>query len=550
MYVIDEKWRRKMYEGSLGYNLWIRVPYHNSTVTISPDYLKSIKVSNPALDKESKSFYLGNFISQKIEFEMERNPWIVQPLVGATISFRVTLIEYDTTGEDLDSITIPIGQFIVETQEFDPSNMVWKIVALDKAVKFKDNFAPMADIVGDGITAVDLLQALCNYYGVELGSYPNTNTNAMTAYIDNTKSGKQYVSYIAEIMGGNARINRDGQLEIVPAVSAPVATINPYSSEEFEITVLEPYQFSNVQYDNGLIEHHAPSTMSDTGNTLNVRQDNIFITGTEEERQAVINNMYDSLGSQSFTIYSLKAKNYIDISLDPYDVVSYTPDENEEEKYNTYYSNEWEFNGGTPMGINEIKIPTTQQEATTNTIPPTESIMREIRSISTTVDQQEATLTSIASRTTVLENSGFATTNEVEDKLSAYSKTITVREWLTDGSVTKVDAEGFIFDTNGLTIERKDGEGNYIGDTHSRLNENGLSVVDNNTNETTLFAGYDASEKETVVITQNTIVRNFLRLDNVGRWQNYRYTDSTGRTNIDNTLRTGFFWTYYEGDDE
>ena len=549
MYVIDEKWRRKMYEGSLGYTPRIYLPNSNGGHSeLSPLYLKSLKVNNPSLDKESKSFYLGNFISQKLEFE---TTFLYSNfLVGKTIYFEMKLLEYDTTGEIVDDITIPIGLFVVDSQEIDVSNRVWKIVALDKAVKFKDNFEPMADIVGDGITAVDLLQALCNYYGVELGSYPNTNTNAITAYIDNTKSGNQYVSYIAEIMGGNARINRDGQLDIVPAVSAPVAAINPLACEEFEITGPESYQFANVQYDNGLIEHHAPSTMSDTGNTLNVRQDNIFITGTEEERQAVIDNIYSSLGSQSFTIYSLKAKNYIDISLDPYDVVSYTPDENEAEKYNTYYSNEWEFNGGTPMGINEIKIPTTQQEKTTNTIPATESIMREIRSISTTVDQQEATLTSIATRTSYLENAGFATTNEVEDKLSAYSKTITVREWLTDGSVTKVDAEGFIFDTNGLTIERKDGEGNYIGDTHSRLNENGLSVVDNNTNETTLFAGYDASEKETVVITQNTIVRNFLRLDNVGRWQNYRYTDSTGRTNIDNTLRTGFFWTYYEGDDE
>lgn len=549
MYVIDEKWRRKMYEGSLEYVPRLYLPNINGYYSeVSPMYLKSLKVSNPALDKDSKSFYLGNFISQKLEFE---TTFLYDDfLVGKNAYLEMALHELDTAGEIVDSVLIPIGFFVVDSQEMDVSNRVWKIVALDNAVKFKDNFEPMASVVGDGITALGLLQALCTYYGVTLASYPNTNTNAMTAYIDNTKSGKQYVSYIAEIMGGNARINRDGQLEIVPAVSAPVATINPLACEEFEITGPEAYEFANIQYDNGLIEHHAPSIMYDMGNTLNVRQDNIFITGTEEERQAVIDNMYASLGSQFFRAYSLRAKNYIDISLDPYDVVSYTPDENEEEKYNTYYSYEWEFTGGTPMGINEVKIPTTQQEATTNTIPPTESIMREIRSITTTVDQQEATLTSIATRTSYLENAGFTTTNEVEDKLSAYSKTVTVREWLTDGSVTKVDAEGFIFDTNGLTIERKDGEGNYIGDTHSRLNENGLSVVDNNTNETTLFAGYDANEKETVVITQNTIVRNFLRLDNVGRWQNYRYTDGTNRANIDNTLRTGFFWTYYEGDDE
>lgn len=550
MYVIDEKWRRKMYEGSLTYMIRIYYPTNNSYIELPYWNIKSLKVGSPALDKESKSFYLGNFISQRLEFETDDHGILYRYLIGQTLYMEVKMLEYDTAGEFVDDVTVPIGYFVVETQETDISNMKTKIVALDNAVKFKDNFEPMATVVGGGITALDLLQQLCTYYGVELASYPNTNTNATTAYIDNTKSGKLLVSYIAEIMGGNARINRNGQLEIVPAVSAPVATINPLACEEFEITVQEPYEFANIQYDNGLIEHHAPSIMYDMGNTLNVRQDNIFITGTQEERQAVIDNMYASLGSQFFRIFSLKAKNYIDITLDPYDVVSYTPDENEEPKFNTYYSNEWELNGGTPMGINEIKIPTTQQEKTTNTIPPTESIMREIRSISTTVDQQEATLTSIATRTSYLENAGFTTTNEVEDKLSAYSKTVTVREWLTDGSVTKVDAEGFIFDTNGLTIERKDGEGNYIGDTHSRLNENGLSVVDNNTNETTLFAGYDANEKETVVITQNTIVRNFLRLDNVGRWQNYRYTDGTNRANIDNTLRTGFFWTYYEGDDE
>lgn len=531
MYVINENLRDRIYDGGLQYTPIIQI----GETVIDNSNIKSFEISDPLIDTEKKFLYLGTFISKQLTLEF-RN---IQ-----NIDFNEQIsVSYQISYPNITPQTVPIGIFNIDTSPKDYYEKA-KITAYDNGIKFKNRVETISTIVGNGITAENLLIALCQYFGVTLDTYPDINRDKVTGFIDNTISGKQYISYIAEIMGGFVKINRDGSLKIAPMKSAPVVNINALASKSFKLG--EKYKVVGVFYDNGKFEHHSPQNNWEQldGNKLALRQDNIFITGSEQNRQNAIDNVYSSI--QDLEVYSIEIENYIDIGLDAYDIVSYSLDE---ENYLTYYNYKYTYRGGSPIGQVNTQIPTQAIEETTNTLQADKTIEEEVRSIRTTVNQQEATMETIATRTTTLENSGFVNMQQVREELAPDRLAISVTNQTIEDGVPKVDAEGFTFDNTGLNLARKDEAGNYIGDVRSQMNEKAFQVIDNSNNNAVLYVGYDDDLKQTTVIAHNTTIKNYLNIDNAGHWQKYKYVDETYRTNIDNTTRIGFFWTMYEEED-
>lgn len=357
-YNVSSKYREVIYSGDVQNTAKLTI---NGT-TIPTSNIKKITISSPMYDSSQKTFSLGNFISQQVTIEFRNVDNVpIEGQVHLEIGTKV----------DNEYEYVPIGDFIIESNPEDFYKKC-KLTCLDKAVLMKSN-VDYSSIVPT--TVETLLKWLCTYFNIEIGTYPNINRNVTINVYDNTLSGKQYISYIAEMMGGNAKIGRDGKLYIIPLKGEPVVTINAKKSKSF--TKGEIYEISRVVYESAISKFEYGE---DTKNTLYIRQDNMFLTKTEEV-EAIYNSV---VGAK---ICSLKTENYGDVSLDSWDYIKYTLGE---EEYITYNSNTITYQMNIASKV-EVSIPTKNQQETTNVVGGNDK--EKIRRIETNINQIEGTIT-------------------------------------------------------------------------------------------------------------------------------------------------------------
>ena len=357
-YNVSSKYREIIYSGDAQNTAKLTI---NGT-TIPTSNIKKITISSPMYDSSQKTFSLGNFISQQVTIEFRNIDNVpIEGQVHLEIGTKV----------DNEYEYVPIGDFIIESNPEDFYKKC-KLTCLDKAVLMKSN-VDYSSIVPT--TVETLLKWLCTYFNIEIGTYPNINRDVTINVYDNTLSGKQYISYIAEMMGGNAKIGRDGKLYIIPLKGEPVVTINAKKSKSF--TKGEIYEISRVVYESAISKFEYGE---DTKNTLYIRQDNMFLTKTEEV-EAIYNSV---VGTK---ICSLKTENYGDVSLDSWDYIKYTLGE---EEYITYNSNTITYQMNIASKV-EVSIPTKNQQETTNVVGGNDK--EKIRRIETNINQIEGTIT-------------------------------------------------------------------------------------------------------------------------------------------------------------
>ena len=533
MYVIDSSLRDKIYNGGVLYTPIVTI----GNTIIPNNNIEYINVDNPFLDKTSQIFSLGSFVSTQIEIKLHN-------AINIDFSEQINLsvnIEEESSG---DITNVPIGIFNIETNPTDYYKTC-KIVALDNAVKLKEaiDIKQFFDTTTNDISVLELLQAICNYYGITLASYPNTNKNKRTAFYDNSISAKQYVSWCAEIMGSNAKIGRDGYLYIIPIKQTPIATIDALKGKSFTYT--ENYIIDKVVFDNGKVNPSIYPSEDTTHNTLFIRNNNIFVNGTDSERNEIIENIYTDVNGTS--IASLKVENKADISLDSYDFVTYSVDN---DTYNTFYNISYSLRGSI-MGTNETNIPTKNQEQTTNVVAGTEKQI--INSIRTTINQLDASLTTEITKTQNLQNQVDSQYEQIVTKINSMPDNTVINELRTQmtsiqtDTYTKNEINAIIrgtdesgnvveyvksgsatFDINGLTIDDSESK---VKSTHS---SDGLEVIDKTDNTELLFAGFDNNIQETVVRSKNIKVEKYFELGTNSRFEDY--TDDNGN------FGTGCFW--------
>lgn len=363
MEVVSNDFRSVLYSGEADHTAVLTI----GNITIDNENIKRIKISNPIIDKTNGTFYIGTFVSKQVEIELFNADDI--DLTGQLHLSIGTKVNGDY--EMLD-----IGYFNIDTSPEDYHKNA-KIVALDNAVKFKPNvdYSSALDPTTGLISCEDLLIWLCNHFEVTLGTYPNINRNIQISTYDNSKSGKQYISYIAEIMGGNAQIGRDGSLNIIPLKQTASVQIDATESKSWELG--EKYQISGVTYFDVLRD--VPfSSGNTTYNTLYIRSDNPFVVGDSTAVSSIIGNIYDSVVGT--IIYNVKCENYADYSLDSWDFIEYIVDN---DTYITINNNEYTYEMSI-MGKVDVEIPNKQVEKTTNTIWGNETTKMNI--LKTTID--------------------------------------------------------------------------------------------------------------------------------------------------------------------
>lgn len=355
-YQVSNNYRKVIYSGGAEHNALLTINDNE----INNEQISKIELENPMFDNEAKMFYLGQFASNQTTIYFKNmNNIPVEGKINLSIGTKV----------DGEYEYIPNSQKIIDYNQDDyyKNN---KIVCLDEAIKFKPNIDISSFVP---CTLEELLHKLGEYYNIEIGTYPNVNKDYVVSTYDNTLSGKFYFSMIAELMGGNLKIGRDNKLYIIPLKHDYAVEIDATASKSWKIE--STYTISRVTYDTGSVYC---TYGNDTGNTLYIRNDNIFVLDNYEE---LIENIYNAV--VGFTISSVETENYGDPSLDPWDIIKYTLDD---QVYYTYNNSvlTYEMN---IMSKVKTSIPNKIQESTTNVVESNDK--EKIRKMQTTINQQD-----------------------------------------------------------------------------------------------------------------------------------------------------------------
>jgi hypothetical protein len=340
-YNVTKRFREIVYSGGAIYKCSLKI----NNKLVPNRQIAKITISNPIIDTTSDYFYVGSYIAQKLTIKF-KNLDNLDIKSNNNVSLDISL---DVDGTE---VNVPIGKFLID----DLSENYYEsceITCLDYSVKAKNNIDYSPCFV-DGKAKIDtIFEYICNFFGITFDpNYPKTNGDIEVGIYDSTVSGKRYISYIAELKGCNAKHGRDGILYLIPLKQTSNVSINALKSKSWKLG--EKFQISGVSYDDGARPFKAGDT---TNNTLFIRSDNPFV-----KDQTTIDNIYNVV--KDTIIWNLKTENYGDISLDPWDNISYQLGK---ETYNTLMN----VNLTYEMNIsstNEIKLPTKQQEQTTNVV--------------------------------------------------------------------------------------------------------------------------------------------------------------------------------------
>ena len=523
---ITEEFRAKSYSGSSQYKAKLTI----GGDLVPNSQISKIVISSPIINKNDKVFTLGSFVSQQITIKFRNIDDEINIKSGTEVKLEI--------GQYIDSVQdyvyVPIGIYYID-ELAENYHETCEITCLDKATSFKDAIDYSPCFVDGKATVDTILQYICTQCGVELGEYPTTNGDIETSMYDSSVSGKRWISYIAEIKGCNAKIDRDGKLTLKELKNRPYIPINALRGKTFKVG--EPYIISKVTYFDAKRNFTAPSAETSTDyNTLIIRQDNPFI-----KDQTTIDNIYNVV--RGYTISNVTAENYGDITLDSWDSIKYNFNDT---------GGVWTLNNNTLtyemtiMSKVETKIPKEQQQVTTNV---KDDPISERRIVKTQVDLLEGTVETLTAKTSELDVAINQNKQEIIGMLGNYAPASdvlvleeNVKTLQTDTykktEVNKIlkgqfyDEEGNkivseivqttsgTFDENGMLYEKTNAP------TNTRINEIGVKV-NNAANDTELlFAGYDEGTKQTVVRSDNMEVKHFFVLQGRSRLEDY--SDGTG----------------------
>ena len=474
-YNVPTEFREKAYSGESIYKCKLII---NNT-EIPNEQISNIKISSPIIDTTSKNFYIGTFISQQIVVKF-RNLDGIDIKSGYDVYLEIS----QKVGDEW--VDVPIGNFLIDDLAENYTTSC-EITCLDYAIKFKQNIDYSFAFDEDGKTTIDnLLRNICGYYDVGLGDYPDTNGDVEIYTYDSSISGKQYISYIAELKGCNAKIDRDGNLQLIPIKRPSEVQINALKSKSWSLG--EKFEVTRVCYEDAIRKFEKGTNDE---NTLYIRSDNPFVVG-----QNVIDNIFDEVNG--LVVYSVKCENYGDISLDAWDIIEYSLDD---ETYLTYNDNEIVYEM-TVMSKVETKIPTEYQQENVNVIGGSEETKYKI--LKTLIDQNAGNIIMLAGETTTNTETLEELTKSVQAQLdeTKYQINALQKQTSSDGVETLKNSLVTI-DINGINVSSGTSE------ISTTMNNERFEIKSNSSIDPLAYFGYDEKTKSTKAEMSNLTVTNY-----------------------------------------
>jgi len=553
MYQVSNTFHTKSYSGSSEYKAILKI----GDDIVPTSQIISITMDNPIIDTSSDTFYVGSFIANTLKIKFKNLDGLniesgvsVQLEIGQYIDNTDPAYQYTQEQHDNGYIDgyeyVPMGLFTIDElkenyQETCEIDCIDSSINFKQAVDYSECFS--THIIDDKevncATIDEILQYICGYCGVQLDSeFPTTNGDYLIGTYNNTISGKQWISYIAEIKGCNAKIGRDGVLYLIPLKQASEVSINALSGKEWKLG--EKFSLKQICFYNGgrWLESSDPNPNAE--NILYIRTGNPFV---QDNDQQFIDNIYDVL--ENLVIYNVQHTNRADVSLDAWDNLEYTLGE---DSYITLNHSTYTYQGAI-SSKNNVVLPSKQEEQTTNVIKP--SIAEIANKALVTVDTVNGTITQLTSRVTTIEGN-YVSTESFEDFQDGMSRTWVSKQETTDGSLDNVyiKSTNFTFDQNGFSTSASESDTNInLGFYRENdiITKEGLLIQDKNGGKELLFAGYEQPDPN---VDGSTIVR----VDNMTtkNYQVAQYNDNdVWRREIINDETDGLGYAFfYVGDDE
>lgn len=321
--------------------------------------------------------------------------------LGTTPCNQYTLrIAKDGVTTQPTSITLKdsdVAFAVLDIDNIEEQDYEYVYTLTDKMVDLEFNYDASQIFQNGSTTLYNIAMDICSKVGLILGTTNFRGYDKAINWYDNTRTAREYIGMIAELNGGFARIENN-YLYFKKQNTASAKTINIDDCEDFKIG--EYHKITKVVYELGTLKYEFGN---DTGNTLYLNPDNVYIT-TEAEVEAIYNDLQD------FEFYSFTSNNCpIDYDIKTGDVITFTDGEN---NYPTIAQQDLEYYGNWYGGYS-LDINTERQEET-KLIGDADKI----RNIQITVDRQNNTITQVVSEVDE-QNTKIAQTQQTVNELNS-----------------------------------------------------------------------------------------------------------------------------------
>ncbi len=379
-----------------------------------------------------------NYIDITNDFKQFENEFMIGTTVANSMKLQVPVSCFEGIPEivNIKLDGVDYAYFIVDKYSYKDNNIL-ELELTDKMVMFNFEY-DCSSLVP--CTLKTILEDICDKANVDLGTLSFTNDDMVIDYYNSTITAREYLSYIAELNGGYARIGKDGKLYL-KTYDDTNYTIDTDECEDFKIG--EHHTIQRVVFDNGLLKYESSS--DEELETLYLNENNVYITSQE---------IFDSISEKliGFDFYSFSTGNSPILSdVMAGDIITFIQNENEYKtiaQYSINYNGQWL--GGYELDINSKKQQETKQQG----------VQKQIKQLNVRLDRDENELTITAEKVQTNEEdiSELKLSDEAIEMLVS-----NVKEDMEENYVTVKDVEQIIIDSNdGMTNTLKHAGGTNL----------------------------------------------------------------------------------------
>ena len=174
---------------------------------INTKYLKSLNLHDECFSDEY--FSLGGTCYAQIDLTINKEAFI-----GIETFNEFYFEEIINLNEQ--KVTIPIGFFYAHPNDIDTSDdYTIKFTLYDKMYDLDEEGIDFSNLAKQrNFTRYDLVQFICEKYGMELATPNFINSSKLVGTYDSELSSRGWLSFVSERAGGFAKIGRDNKLYI------------------------------------------------------------------------------------------------------------------------------------------------------------------------------------------------------------------------------------------------------------------------------------------------------------------------------------------------
>ncbi len=345
---------------------------------VDKDYYRSLTQSYILFDK---SFCLGSVPANTFTIELNN-----KANINNFNQVKIELNDKDYAHVFYDNI--------------DQSNNNKSVISLSDAMvdlEFYYDASPIIKASANGyVTLLEIVEDICNKIKISLATKDFNLKDMQISWYDNQLTARQYISFIATLNGGFAKINKKGELEFVRYTNNIKAEINSNTCLGFKIG--EYHKITRVVWDAGV---EVWEYGDETGNTLYLDTENPFITKKED-----VESIFTLING--FEFYSIEiSKCPINTTIEIGDTIGF---KNGDKLYPFIAQLELNYNGGFRGGYKFV-IDTAKIEET-----KIEGLEKKVKSIKTRLNRDEAELEIIAQETTETKNNLYTLSTPILKK--------------------------------------------------------------------------------------------------------------------------------------